>query len=117
MSILVNSATKVITQKIKWRGVTHYDPWIVPAALDMLVRTREKYPLTKVVSHSFPLAEVNEVAEMIAEDLELDMARRLHVLFEVHVADAEGRLGLALHRLERVRQFARSANDAPAATD
>ena len=56
-------ATKVITQQIKWHGVTHYDPWIVPAALDMLVRTRDKYPLSRVVSHSFPLAEINKAFE------------------------------------------------------
>ena len=53
-------ATKIITQQIRWIGVTHYDPWIVPAALEMLVRTRDRYPLSKVVSHSFPLAEVNK---------------------------------------------------------
>ena len=56
-------ATKVITQQIKWLGVTHYDPWIVPAALDLLVRTKDKYPLSRVVSHSFPLAEVNRAFE------------------------------------------------------
>ena len=32
----------------------------MPAALDFLVRTRDRYPLTKVVSHSFPLDEVNQ---------------------------------------------------------
>ncbi len=32
----------------------HYNPWIMPAALDFLVRTRDKYPLSKVGSHSFP---------------------------------------------------------------
>jgi threonine dehydrogenase-like Zn-dependent dehydrogenase len=57
-------ATKVITQQIKWLGVMHYDPWIVPAALDLLVRTREKYPLSRLASHSFPLAEVNRAFEM-----------------------------------------------------
>ena len=56
-------ATKVITQQIKWLGVTHYDPWIVPAALDMLVRTLDKYPLSRVVSHSFPLAKINRAFE------------------------------------------------------
>ena len=53
-------ATKVITQQIQWRGLMHYNPWIIPAALDFLVRTRDRYPLTQVVSHSFPLAEVNK---------------------------------------------------------
>lgn len=48
------------TQQIKWMGLMHYNPWIMPAALDLLVRTKDKYPLSKVVSHSFPLAEVNK---------------------------------------------------------
>lgn len=53
-------ATKVITQQIRWRGLMHYNPWIMPAALEFLVRTRNRYPLSRVVSHSFPLAKVNE---------------------------------------------------------
>jgi threonine dehydrogenase-like Zn-dependent dehydrogenase len=57
-------ATKVITQQIKWLGVTHYDPWIVPVALDLLVRTRDRYPLSQVVSHRFPLADVNRAFEL-----------------------------------------------------
>ena len=53
-------AIKVIQQQIHWTGLMHYNPWIMPAALDFLVRTRDKYPLSKVVSHSFPLADVNK---------------------------------------------------------
>jgi threonine dehydrogenase-like Zn-dependent dehydrogenase len=56
-------ATKVITQQIRWKGLMHYNPWIMPSALDFLVRTKEKYPLSKVVSHSFPLSEVNKAFE------------------------------------------------------
>ena len=47
-------ATKVITQQIKWRGLMHYNPWIMPAALDFLVRTKDTYPLSKVVSAQLP---------------------------------------------------------------
>jgi L-iditol 2-dehydrogenase len=57
-------ATLVITNQIKWLGVTHYDPWIIPAALDFLVRTRAKYPLSSLVSHSFPLKDINKAFEM-----------------------------------------------------
>jgi threonine dehydrogenase-like Zn-dependent dehydrogenase len=57
-------ATKVITNQIKWLGVTHYDPWIVPAALDFLVRTRDKYPLSSLVSHSFALADINRAFDL-----------------------------------------------------
>jgi threonine dehydrogenase-like Zn-dependent dehydrogenase len=51
-------ATKVITQQIQWRGLMHYNPWIMPGALDFLVRTKDRYPLSRVISHSFPLAEI-----------------------------------------------------------
>src|SRR2546428_10089719 len=53
-------AIKVISQQIKWMGLMHYNPWIMPSALDLLVRTKDKYPLSKVVSHSFRLADVNK---------------------------------------------------------
>ena len=32
--------------------------------LDFFVRTRAKYPLAKVVSHSFSLSEINKAFEM-----------------------------------------------------
>ena len=38
----------------------HYDPYILPVALDFLVRTKGRYPLTEVMSHGFPLQEINE---------------------------------------------------------
>jgi hypothetical protein len=41
----------------------HYNPWIMPSALDFLVRTKEPYPLTNMVSHSFPLSEINQAFE------------------------------------------------------
>jgi L-iditol 2-dehydrogenase len=41
-------------------GVATYDPWVVPAALDFLLRTRDRYPFDEVVSHRFPLDQINE---------------------------------------------------------
>ena len=38
----------------------HYDPYILPIAMDFLVRTRDKYPLTDVMSHSFPLEQIED---------------------------------------------------------
>ena len=67
------------------------------------------------LDRALALAEVDHVAVVIAENLELDVARRLDVLLDVDVADAERRLGLALRRLDRVRQLARRAHDAHAA--
>jgi len=54
--LIKNTAAAICGSDLHY-WLTHYDPWIVPAALDMLVRTKDKYPLSRVVSHSFPLAE------------------------------------------------------------
>jgi threonine dehydrogenase-like Zn-dependent dehydrogenase len=48
-----------------WRNDNNYsgpDMHRVPG--HFLVGTREKYPLSKVVSHSFPLSDVNKAFEM-----------------------------------------------------
>jgi threonine dehydrogenase-like Zn-dependent dehydrogenase len=41
-------------------GVIMYDPWVIPEALDFLVRTKDKYPHGDVVSHKFPLDKIND---------------------------------------------------------
>ena len=63
--------------------------------------------LVAALDRALALAEVDDVAVVIAEDLELDVARVLDVLLDVDVADAEGRLGLALRGLERLGQLFR----------
>jgi D-arabinose 1-dehydrogenase-like Zn-dependent alcohol dehydrogenase len=40
-------------------GVYHYDPWVLPTALDFLARNRAKYPFERIVSHSYPLDEID----------------------------------------------------------
>ena len=35
-------------------------PWVIPEALDFLVRTKNKYPHGDVVSHKFKLEDINE---------------------------------------------------------
>jgi threonine dehydrogenase-like Zn-dependent dehydrogenase len=57
-------ATKVITNQVNWKGLMHYNPWIMPSALDFLVRTQDRYPLSTLVSHSFALSDVNQAFEM-----------------------------------------------------
>jgi len=41
-------------------GVIQYDPWVIPRALDFLVRTRERYPWNRILSHKYPLERINE---------------------------------------------------------
>jgi threonine dehydrogenase-like Zn-dependent dehydrogenase len=40
-------------------GVLHYNPWAIPAALDFLQRYRDSYPFEEIISHRFPLAEID----------------------------------------------------------
>jgi threonine dehydrogenase-like Zn-dependent dehydrogenase len=51
---------ELVANQIRFNAIQHYDPWIIPAAVDFLVRTRDKYPLTKVISHQFPLERIDE---------------------------------------------------------
>ena len=67
-NIWPNSNVTLDFSKILFGGnrivpTVHYDPYILPVALDFLVRTRERYPLTRVMSHSFPLEEINRAFE------------------------------------------------------
>ena len=40
-------------------GVIMYDPWVIPRALDFLVRNRTRWPFARLVSHTYPLDQIN----------------------------------------------------------
>jgi threonine dehydrogenase-like Zn-dependent dehydrogenase len=42
------------------QGVSHYEAVHLKGALDMMVRTKDKYPYDKIISHKFPLDSINE---------------------------------------------------------
>ncbi len=42
------------------RGIIVYEPWVIPRALDFLTRTQHKYPFHKIISHTFPFAQIND---------------------------------------------------------
>jgi D-arabinose 1-dehydrogenase-like Zn-dependent alcohol dehydrogenase len=45
-------------------GVIMYDPWVIPEALDFLVRTKDKYPHQEVTTHNkYRLDEINKAFE------------------------------------------------------
>jgi len=56
-------AGKVIGNQTKWVGTVHYNPWVIEAALQFLVKTKDKYQLMDVVSDTFALDQVNEAFE------------------------------------------------------
>ena len=82
-NIWPNSNVTLDVSKVLWGQVriipaTHYDPYILPVTLDFLVRTKDKYPLTKVMSHSFPLEKIGEAfeqAEWVGKDEDTAITR------------------------------------------
>ena len=54
---------KLVRNQLRLNAIQHYDPWIIPNAIDFMMRTRDKYPLTKVVSHEFPIEKIGEAFE------------------------------------------------------
>jgi len=41
-------------------GVIQYDPWVIPRALDFLVRNRNRFRFDKLMSHKYPLEQINK---------------------------------------------------------
>jgi len=41
-------------------GVIMYDPWVIPRALDFLVRNRTRWPFDRLLSHRYPLDRIDE---------------------------------------------------------
>jgi D-arabinose 1-dehydrogenase-like Zn-dependent alcohol dehydrogenase len=40
-------------------GVIMYDAWVIPRALDFLVRNKARWPFDKLISHTYPLEQIN----------------------------------------------------------
>jgi L-iditol 2-dehydrogenase len=45
------------------KGVLAYDQWVIPRALDWVVRAKERYPFGDLVGARFPLDQINEAFE------------------------------------------------------
>ena len=41
-------------------GVIQYDPGVIPRALDFLVRNRTRWPFDRLISHKYPLEDINK---------------------------------------------------------
>jgi threonine dehydrogenase-like Zn-dependent dehydrogenase len=50
-----------VTQNITVIGNNHYGRKHLRDALEILRRARDKYPFDRIVSHKFPLEEINDV--------------------------------------------------------
>ncbi len=47
----------------KMIGLSHYHPWALPRALEFLERSGDRYPFGELLSHKFPLREINQAFE------------------------------------------------------
>jgi len=52
-SLLVWGSKKIV-------GVIQYDPGVIPRALDFLVRNRTRFPFDRLISHKYPLEQINK---------------------------------------------------------
>ena len=52
-------ASQVAAANRRIYGVATYNPWVIPQALDFLVKTRNKYPFDKIMSHKYRLDDIN----------------------------------------------------------
>jgi threonine dehydrogenase-like Zn-dependent dehydrogenase len=44
-------------------ALTVYEQWVIPRSLDLLSRCKDQYPFDKVISHTFPLEEINQAMD------------------------------------------------------
>jgi threonine dehydrogenase-like Zn-dependent dehydrogenase len=56
---------KLDPSKLVWGNrrliaMTHYNPWVLPRALDFLLRTKSTFPFDDLLSHKFPLEQIND---------------------------------------------------------
>ena len=59
-------------ERVVHRGITvigsgNYRAWVIPKVLEMLVRTKDKYPFSKLISHKFKLEDLNEAFKQSIE--------------------------------------------------
>ena len=59
-SIAKIDVQKMVSRQVRFFGIQHYDPWILPSAVDFLVRNRDRFAVCDVVSHTYPLDKIDE---------------------------------------------------------
>ncbi len=57
------SPTALLRNNTRYIGVNHYEPIVLPQALEFLRRNRTRFPFDRIISHRFPLTRINEAFE------------------------------------------------------
>ena len=63
MTCELDIASTLVMNNKSVHGVLFYSAWALKKALDFLSRSKDKYPFEKILSHSYPLEEINEAFE------------------------------------------------------
>ena len=53
-------AGRIVFGRITLVALATYEPWVIPQALDFMRRHSQHYPFQQLISHTFPLSEINE---------------------------------------------------------
>lgn len=59
------------------RGIAVYEPWVLPRAVDFLARRQHVYPFDKIISHTFPFAEINKAFPFANEGRAIRVSLRM----------------------------------------
>lgn len=76
-TVAIDPASLVWGNK-KILGVVMYDPWVIPRAVEFLLRNRARVPFDRVLSHKFPLTSINEAfdqAEWVNRQTDVAISR------------------------------------------
>jgi threonine dehydrogenase-like Zn-dependent dehydrogenase len=53
-------AGRIVFGRLTLVALATYEPWAIPQALDFMRRNQMRLPFDKLISHTFPLSEINE---------------------------------------------------------
>ncbi|MBI3328749.1 MAG: zinc-binding dehydrogenase, partial [Nitrospinae bacterium] len=53
-------AGRIVFGRLTLVALATYEPWVIPQALDFMRRNQTRYPFAQLISHTFPLSEINE---------------------------------------------------------
>lgn len=72
MGLVTGGFSHIDMERVVHKGLTiigsaTYQVWVIPKVLDMLVRTKNKYPFHRLISHKFNLEDINEGFKQLIE--------------------------------------------------
>ena len=63
-SIVQFDVSSIVVNEFRIEGSMMYEAWVLPRVLNLLSRTRGKYPFEQIVTHKFPLEKINEALKL-----------------------------------------------------